>query len=108
MSRLICMFLEVFLHLLLVREQIIYLPSISFPHSEIQVPSTVSDFLFLKFRNFRENFIFANSVKNLFVTLKLATSARFTYISKRQSDFAISQNFLIYSCMALQQQSVHW
>ena len=47
----------------------------------------------LKFENFRENFIFANSVKRHITRVKIATLAWFTYISKGQRVFAISRGF---------------
>ena len=43
--------------------------------------------------NFRDNFIFANSVKIHICDAKIATRTCFTYISKRQSDFGISRGF---------------
>ena len=46
---------------------------------------------YCRFGNFRENFIFANSIlKDISDVKKIATKTRFTYINKRQSDFAIS------------------
>ena len=44
--------------------------------------------LYRKFRNFRENLIFANSLKDIFATLKIATLAWFT-----SNDFAILRGF---------------
>ena len=46
---------------------------------------------YCKSGNFRENFIFA--LKDIFVTLKIATRVCFTYISQRQSDFGILRRF---------------
>ena len=49
---------------------------------------------YCRFGNFRENFIFANSIKrHISDVKKIATKARFTYINTRQSDFAISRGF---------------
>ena len=47
---------------------------------------------YCRFGNFRENFIFANSIKRHISDVKKnANKARFTFINKRQSNFAISR-----------------
>ena len=48
---------------------------------------------YCKSGNFREIFIFANSVKRHTCDLKIAARAWFNYISSRQSDFAILRGF---------------
>ena len=46
--------------------------------------------IYCKFENFRKNVIFANSIKRYINDVKkFSTKARFTYINKQQSDFAI-------------------
>ena len=53
-----------------------------------------SMYIYSKFGNFRENFVFANSVKILFATLKihdLGMIYKCTYISKRQYDCEVSR-----------------
>ena len=42
------------------------------------------------------NFSFANSVKDILVTIKFATWTCFTYINKRRGDFASSREFSLY------------
>ena len=46
-----------------------------------------------KFGNFRENFIFANIVKDIFATLKFATMTWCIYISNQHNYFAKSRGF---------------
>ena len=68
------------------------------PLKLFNVPSS-SGFLFsyCKFGNFRENFIFGNSVKKTyFRRLKFTTNAQLTYISKLWSEFTISRWFFIH------------
>ena len=56
---------------------------------------------YCRFGNFRENFIFAriyfmNSIKrHISDTKKFAIKARFKYINKRQSYFAISRGLIL-------------
>ena len=49
--------------------------------------------LYCKFGNFRDNFVFTNSVKRHICGVKIANRAWFTYISKWQSDIANSRGF---------------
>ena len=63
----------------------------------LQCRVVVFSWSYCNFGNFRENFIFVNCIKRNICDAIIATKARLTYISKRQSILAISRGGGVFS-----------